>query len=432
MLKTFTLKNGIKVATYNLPQLKSVHLRVSIKAGSLNENQGNNGIAHFMEHILVQGIPSFPDVESLSSYIEGLAGTYGAFTGQLIINFNITVPSSHLEDALKIGTEIMFEPLFPEDSIEKERRAILSEISQRRDSHYFKLGEFFRKTRFRVDHPLTLYTGGSPEVVANLKREDLLRFWGSNFSTANAFLIIVGNLNEGKLNKVLVEISKKYPKKSPPKNLTMKQGDFAKGGVFIRADNNLQSVYLDFSFPSMNMTHPIRERLLHNLAVVVLGRLRNSRLFKLLRYKKGLVYDISSNWSSYPGLGYVDISSQTSVENLDEVLTLIVNELKSFMAKGLTEEEIEFAKNFLSNQWLMAFDHPVSISDWIDGELIWEDKVRLSEDYIKMIKKVSPSEVLKLIQKYWDFDKLNLNIQGPIENTVSNIKKYEKMLEDLQ
>src|SRR5687767_10339935 len=114
MLKTFTLKNGIKVATYNLPQLKSVHIRISAKGGVVTEKPSKNGVAHFMEHMLVQGIPSLPNVDEFSRYIESLAGTYGANTESTLVRFNLTIPFTHLETGLKIASEVFFEPLFPE------------------------------------------------------------------------------------------------------------------------------------------------------------------------------------------------------------------------------------------------------------------------------------------------------------------------------
>src|SRR3989344_1979460 len=115
MLNTFTLSNGIRVVTYTMSSLRSVHMQISVKGGSLVENDSNNGVAHFMEHMLVQGIPSFPDAENLSVYIESLAGKYNAYTSQLAVSFNITVPFLHTKDAVRIASEVFFEPLFPQD-----------------------------------------------------------------------------------------------------------------------------------------------------------------------------------------------------------------------------------------------------------------------------------------------------------------------------
>ena len=113
MLQTITLKNGIKVATFSVPQMKSVYISIAVKAGSIFDTKKTSGTAHFMEHILFEGTPSFPNIEALSDYIESLAGTYNASTESQIIKFYINGPINHVEDLVKITSEVFFEPLFP-------------------------------------------------------------------------------------------------------------------------------------------------------------------------------------------------------------------------------------------------------------------------------------------------------------------------------
>ncbi|QQG43167.1 MAG: insulinase family protein [Candidatus Daviesbacteria bacterium] len=432
MLKTFTLKNGIKVATYNLPQLKSVYLHITVKGGNLLENSQNNGVAHFMEHILVQGIPSYPTAEGLSWFIESCSGRYQAMTHTTSIDFNITVPFNHLEQALQIASQVFFAPLFPEEAIEKERRVVISEINERKDASWYKRAEFFRKVRFQEKHPLTLDGGGSLEVVKNLQRQDLVGFWEKYFTTGNTYLLITGNFLYTNLKKLI----KKYLEEVSPKERDnfpdLSNQDFSGRQVAIREDNALQLIYLDLTSPALSLADSLRERVILNLALVIFGRLRNSRLFKLLRYQKGLVYDVSAGANLYPGLGYIYISSQVLYEHLDEVLTIICQEVENFVKFGLTEEELEFARNFLINQWLMSFDHPNNIAGWILQDLFWEKSIQLPEYYISLVKKIKLSDVKKVMKKHWGFGKLNLTLQGPIKNSKENIKKYSRILENLK
>ena len=177
MLRTFTLPNGTHIATYNLPNLKSIHLRISTKGGSIVESRKDNGLAHFMEHMLVQGIPSYPTAEEFARFIEGLAGNYGAFTEKLSVSFNITLPASHVEDAVRIANEVFFHPLFREDAVEKERHAVIDEIRQRRDSHWYKISKFFLDSRFEKNHPLLLDGGGEIDVIQSLTTDDFRKYW---------------------------------------------------------------------------------------------------------------------------------------------------------------------------------------------------------------------------------------------------------------
>src|SRR5690349_873096 len=189
MLNTFTLKNGIRVATYRLQQVKSVHVHVEVKAGSVLETDSNNGVAHFMEHMLVQGIPSLPNVEKFSSFIEGLAGTYGATTDPLTVDFHINLPFNKLETGIKIASEVIFEPLFVPEALEKERVAVINELLQRMDSHFYKISRFFKEVRYPKGHPLYRDTGGDLEVVKKVSIEDLKKYWKEYFLTTNTYLL---------------------------------------------------------------------------------------------------------------------------------------------------------------------------------------------------------------------------------------------------
>ncbi len=405
------------MATYQLKELRSVHLQMAVKGGSLGETDENNGVAHFMEHMLVQGTPSFPNVEEFSSYIERLAGSYGAYTDSLNVGFTLTVPALHLADAIKIGSEVFFEPLFESTALEKERRVVADEITQRMDSHWFKINKFFRQTRFGPKHPLTINPGGSIEVVKKVTREELLDYWKKYFVPRNTYLLISGNFDDATLRQLLEDHFEKYTSKAEfPGYPKLSNKDFSKKQVAIRHDTTLSSSYVDFAFPSINIFAPLELRMRENIALIILGELRNSRLFKLLRYQKGLVYHVSAGASLWPGLGYVYITSEVGPDHTEEVVQLIWQELQTYITNGPTEEELTMVKHYLINQWMMAFDHPSAITGWIENDLLWNDKIRLPEEYGQIIEKITCQDIIALMQEHWDLSRLNVTIQGPLKN----------------
>lgn len=433
MLKTFKLKNGLQVTTYHLPNLRSVHLRIATKGGSLGQDKGKSGVAHLMEHLLVQGIPMLPNAETFASYIEGLAGTYSAYTQQLSVGFDLTLPAIHLEQALKITGEVFFDPLFSEEALVKEKQVVESEIKQLMDSKYHKLSEFFRQQRFKAGHPLTLELGGTVDNIRSFRREDLISYWKKYFLPENTYLAVVGNFSQGNLGNLLEKYFGQYLNNHPFSGFPqMSNEDLTNNPLAIRHDSTLTTDYLELTFPSINLSFPSRIRTEQSLALTTFGKLRNSRLFKLLRYQKGLVYDVGSGASLLPGLGFVYISSEVSQRNLEEVTRLIAGELREFARTGPTEDELQFAKNFLANQWLMVFDHPSSIAGWIEGDLLWEKKVLMPEEVIKMMMQIKVSDIVGMMQKYWDFSKLQMTIQGPVKKTPVNMQKYSQIIKEIK
>ena len=207
--------------------------------------------------------------------------------------------------------------------------------------------------------------------------------------------------------------------------------DLSARKVGIRFDSNLKSNYVDLSFPSLSLENSLALRLRQNIILAILVNLSRSRMFRLLRHQRGLVYGVNAGSLITNGLGYTAIASESSKENLEEVVTLIVQELATFIRNGPTEEELAVTKEFLSNQWLMSFDHPSSIANWVEGDLLWEDKIHLPEEMIELIKSTTLQDLIELMQKHWDFKKVNLVIQGSLKNTLDHVKKYSEILAKL-
>lgn len=434
MLKTYTLKNGLRVATYSIPQMRSIYISEVVKGGSMFDTPQNCGVAHFMEHMLVQGVPSFPNVEVFSSFLEGLAANFGASTSPVDIKFDLSAPTSHLEDALKITHEVFFKPLFPEEAVEKERQAVFEEIKQRQDSTQFKIGKFFYQIRYKKEYPFLFHGGGTIDTVAKLSRQEMIDFWSKLFFPTNTYLVVVGAFDSGSIRKIINQIfGKDNSKQRFPGFPNITNKDLSEKSVAIRTDQGLQTCYLDLSWPTVPFDGSRQDRATQTVLGNILTGLRVSRLFQLLRYRKGLVYNVNYSVGGNRSHSYFNIYSEVSTEKLDEVVRLIAQELRSFYQDGPTDQEMEFAKNYRINRILMSFDHPGAIANWIEDELIWYDEITLPEEYLKRwVRGITTSMMVDFMKKYWDFGKLNLTIQGSIKNSQANVRKFKALVADLK
>lgn len=339
---------------------------------------------------------------------------------------------THLDNILRVASEVFFEPLFAEDSVERERGAISDEIRQRQDQLWYKNRQFYTSVRFKGKHPLKLDGGGSLEAITHLKREDLIKYWANFFFPKNTYLVLVGGFNT---NKIRSQIAKYYGGNTKgdifagfPK---LTNQHLSEKSVSLRSDSELSACYIDLTFPGVFDSCPISERVTQGIIRSILGGLHSSRLYRLLRERRGLVYDVGCSSESYQNFGTVGIYFQVAPENLGEVLQLVIKELSAFVTIGPAQAEIDFAKNYSINQALMSFDHPGTIANWIEGDLLWEDRIYTPEEYVKIIERVDIEGVKEVMKKYWDFKKLNLVIQGPIENSKENRDRFEKILLDL-
>lgn len=433
MLGTFTLKNGLKVASYQIPQMRSVFISLAVKAGSIFDRPETSGTAHLMEHILVQATPSFPDCEALAGFIESMAGNYNAATAIQSISFHASLPAAHLPDILKIAAEVFYQPLFNISDIERERGAVLEEIRQRQDQVWFKNHQFWSYVRYKKGHPMLMPAGGLLETVANLKKEDLVGFWKRFFHPDNSFLVVVGGHTKNQLVDSLESFFENNTTKKEFEGFPkVSNRDLSNWAVAIREDHNLQSCYLDITAPSVTDAAPIEDRITQSIIADILGGLRSSRLFRLLRQQRGLVYDVGFSGSSYNSFGLIEAHSQVAPEKLGEVLRLVAAEIASFKKAGPTKTEVDFAKNYFVNRVLMQFDHPTAIANWIQSGLMWEDRVRLPEETAAIAKKVDRKKIMDFMQKYWQFDKLNLVVQGPVTDSKENRENFEGIIKPLR
>lgn len=408
------MTNGIHVVMYRFPEVKSVHVSLYTKSGSIMENPKKNGLAHFMEHMLLQGTPSYPTSQEIAFYLEQLAGKYNAFTSELLISFYVTLPYIHAKEAVALASDIWFKSLFPVDALEKERRAVLTEAVQNLDSLEYKLGKFFKEKRFIPDSKLQQFGIGVPETIEKVAIEDIKEFWEEYFTTENTYIVLVGNFVEEEMEALLDEYFGEIKKTTQPEVFTnLSKKDYAEKGVFIRQDPKLLTNYYDIDFPSIDSLAPIEELMTQKLALVILGQLQSSRLIKTLRYDKGLVYGAGAGTAAYPHLGSVSISSEMRDTQFKEVVTIMTDITKEFVTKGPTEQEMKHAKNYLSNQLLMAFDQTSGIANWISTELLWRDKIHMPEDYIAVIKNITHKDIMDLMHNKWDFSKTQIVLQGP-------------------
>lgn len=422
MLKTFSLPNGLKVASYALPKKYSVYVSLSVRCGSLYELPEESGLAHFLEHILAEGIPSLPTATEISSFIEDRAGRYNLTTSRQRINFWVSLSKDNLEDALKISKELFFEPLFAQKAIEKEKDAVFHEIRSKMDQEFYKFWVFWKKHRFVADNPLQTMTVGSIETVKNLTRERLIEFWKKYFTVNNCSLTVAGGFDDSLLQEKVTAIFGDLSRGTETERVTLSSDLLSnKKAVFDKRDD-LGNNKLNLSWGSIGFDKSLRkEYSLADMASRTLANMASSRLHRKLRSESGLVYSVSMSHERYQGLGFSEIESRVSTENLPTVSKVIAEEVISLHKNGLTENEFKRLLKYKIDRSLMALDHPGAMADWIEDELFSQDEIEMPKEYVSRIKNLKRDEVLSHLKNYWDLEKVNLLVQGPAHESTGEV-----------
>ena len=248
-----TLANGVRVITEAMPHVRSVSVGMWIGAGSRRETPDQNGISHFIEHMLFKGT-SRRSAEDIARSVDSIGGNLDAFTAKELVCFNTKVLDQHLSLAFDVLADLVLHPLFREEDIEKEKGVILEEIKMEEDSPDYLVHEIF-SSNFWKDHPLGKPILGTPQTVKRFDRHMVQSFYSEVYAPANLLVTAAGNLTHDDLVSLVVEHFDALPPGplAPPDPTP---GTHAR--IALRNKKALEQVHLCLGVPSYPLPHEER------------------------------------------------------------------------------------------------------------------------------------------------------------------------------
>jgi predicted Zn-dependent peptidase len=399
-MQKITLKNGLTIVQ-SLQDRETTAINLLVKVGSSNEEKNQFGFAHFIEHMLFEGTKSRTALE-ISKEIEGVGGEFGAYTTNERTCYYIKSLSRYYEKSLEILSDIISNPLFANDSLQKERGVILSEISMRKDEPRHYQWDLFITNLFK-DYPLGHPIIGYKEIIKKVTREELVNFFSKYYIPNNMTLVIVGpkyldkkiiGKHFGNLQKQeKKEFSFTYPLKQNQQNVI--------------ENRKINQTYIVFGYRTHNIKH--EDTIALDVLQAILGRGMSGRLFDEIRNKRGLAYDLGCMFN--PGINYGFFAFYYSCEkkNIKLCKELMLKEIKDL--KNITDKELEESKNYLEGDFIMENEDNMKYADSIAFSEYAND-LDYFKNYIKHIRQIKKEDVLRVAKKYITKDELQVFI-GP-------------------
>ena len=205
MFKQTKLKNGIKVILAPRSQTRAVSVLVLVRVGSRYENKSNNGISHFVEHLMFKGTTKRPTTLDISQELDSIGADYNAFTGKESTGYYIKAEKENLDLVCDLLSDILQESTFVQEEIERERGTILEEINMYEDNPMSKIGDFFEEDLFGKNTSLGQHVIGTPENIKSIKRSDIIKYFDKHYNSQNLLIAVSGNFNEKAALNVLEE-----------------------------------------------------------------------------------------------------------------------------------------------------------------------------------------------------------------------------------
>ncbi len=389
-MKEFKLKNGMTVIYEKRPS-KSVAIEIMVKAGSNNETKKINGISHFIEHMLFEGTKNYASSRDLANEVEKFGGELNAYTSDERTAYHIKIIKKHFDIALKILGDIVFNPLFRDADIEKERKIILDEIKLVTDEPRFHQWIVFEKALF-VKHPTRNPTYGAREAVASMTKKDILDYYHKYYIPNNMIVTVVGNV-PGLRKKIERNFS--HIKKGKPvvRNRVIEPRQTKPKKVVERKKLSNSYVVLGYKTPF----RLDKDSYVMDVIKAVLGRGQSGRMFYEIRTKRGLAYEVGVHHEAASDYGFFAVYLGTDKKNITKIKRVILDEFGKL--QDLNKEELLEAKEFIEGSHSLHTEDTYSYADMI-GFWGLVGKASMIKEYIRKIKGVSLADVRRVSKKY--------------------------------
>ena len=390
--------NGLPIHHLALPGTRAVTAMVAFDAGSRAERPEENGIAHFLEHLVFKGGVKYPDYRAVNGTAERMGGVLNAFTSQDLVAFHITVRAERAADALDLLTDFAGRPTVDAEELDRERGVVIQEIQRADDQPSSLAGDLIDLAAFG-DHPLGRTILGPEEHLRSFSRDQVLAFRDRQWAPTRGGAYLVGNLDSLPPEGELAELFGRFGSPERPEPNLKFPGLNARVMVTER-DTNQSHLRLVYE-PKLDTKDP-KQRAALSLYSTILGGSMSSRLFDELREQRGLCYSVwgfdhvhADGATLNLGAGLESKSAGIAYRRMRE----IVNEMRN---DGITADELALAQAYASGRFVLATESSGAVARHAaSASIVFGESVD-PDDSLKLIDQVTLADVQAIAEQIAD------------------------------
>ncbi|MEK7633902.1 MAG: pitrilysin family protein [Patescibacteria group bacterium] len=417
--QTYTLKNGLQVIFIDTKIFPTLTTLLLVGAGSRYENEKNNGIAHFFEHMAFKGSKKYPNSFAISSTVEGLGGVFNAFTSKDHTGYWIKATNEHFITAIDVLSDMIQTPKLLTEEIEREKGVIKEEINMYEDMPQRKVGEIFETLLYKGS-PLGFDIAGTKKTVQSFNRLAFTNYINSLYHPNNIVLVVAGGLTGGKdapLGRLYNIIENKFgnwQSGEKPSFVKIKESQ-TRPQMLVKYKKTEQT---HFSLGFRTFSFNDERKYAMNLLSTILGGGMSSRLFIQVRERRGLCYYISSGGEFYHDCGnFVTQAGVTNnLDKIKEAIKTIMDEHNKIKTGNIKKEELLKAKEMIKGRLMLSMEDSMNIASFFGTKKILQNKIETPEEIIKKIEAVTVDEIAALAKDIFTPKRLNFAMIGPFES----------------
>ena len=409
MFDFITLPNGLRVVGEKLTHVRSCTVGVWVKVGSMNEAPEENGMSHFIEHMVFKGTQN-RSARDIAEEMDMVGGQLNAFTSKECTCYYAKVTDDELKTAVDILADLALRPTFDEKELNKERGVVLEEIAMVEDTPDDLVHELLADAQFSGSLRCPIL--GPANLIRRYSREDMVRYWSRHYVPQNMVLAIAGNYEWDQFLELVNTYFDVFPNQQG-EEIPFEPQYFVSGRIAKNKDTEQLHICLGYPGIESNCDDIYPLSVFNN----ALGGGMSSRLFQRIREELGMAYSVYSYASSYRGVGSFNIYAGTNPENGETVIRELQEQMALFLKEGMTDKEFRSAKAQLRGGFLLGLESSSGRMQSLGRGMLLFSKTRSPEEVIAKIDAVTLDSTMELARRL-------LNCDPSAAIVGKNAKKY--------
>lgn len=402
------LANGIRVITETVSHIQFMSMGVWVGVGSRYEKPQENGITHFIEHMLFKGTDS-RTAEDISSAVDAVGGQINAFTSKETTCYYIKTLIEDFPLAVDLLADMLLHSKLDEEELRKEREVIIEEIKMYEDAADEYVQELLSAHMWQ-EHSLGRSILGTEETLATFTHDTLADYMQRYYTGKNMVISVVGNLTH---EEVVAAVQKYFGEVPAGEKNQYAVAPIMGNGEFCH-QKDIGQCQICFATKGVAKSDPA----IYPMSILntYLGGGMSSRLVKTIREELGLAYSVYSYHGAYLDAGAFVVNAGTRPENCQQVIDLIREEIEKVAKEGISEEALAKTFQQLKGNMFMSLETVNSRMNKLGRGLLLYDRIITPEEDVEKLSKVTVQDVQQIAQQMFKEDNYLLTVLGPVED----------------
>lgn len=426
-VEIYERENGHKIVLAH-KEGELVNVSTWVKTGSINEDDKINGISHFLEHLMFKGTHTHK-AGYFDKTLEAKGAIVNAATWKDYTFYYVTLPKGaegkDLDLAIELHADMMLDPVLPEEEIgspfdlnnpkvtdKRERHVVIEEIRMRKDQNWTKVYNACNFNMYKK-HPYKRDVIGTPEIISQVTRDEIMNYYKTFYSPENMTTIIVGDFNK---EKILAKVEKEFDFKGRPNApKRVNEIDSPTDHTIVvenKGQTNTSYLMIGFLGPKANQ---LKENIELDIISIILGESTSSRMYQNLIEKQPEQIFMVANAEHYQfkdGNNFF-IQANFKPEKKDIAIKLVKEEISNLINNKISEEELEKAKKKIKSRFAYAAETVSEIGETIGYYMTVCEDLKLIEDYLKDLDAITISDLENIVKKYLNINNAVISILEP-------------------